>query len=467
MSGITVSANAGSPGGAALDDAKSFMEHSMAKARLDTTDFLCQLYGCLTPEMFGAKGDGIKDDTQALREALYQSDMQSKILYFPSGKKYKVSGTLNFHGGKYMNYTLNMIGSIPAKKGDYALSEYGGIQLMEGVSLFKNAKITGSIKSMSFTGKRVDNVVLFDNCQCSGLVLAQNNISNFGVVFYDTSVSTLSLITANIFLTVYYFSKNVNTSAGFTDSTISYNYINGGIEKKDNSCFEWSYYNGALLTNNFIDYYRTIYYPVAKTKQAFVGPVSSNNHYQVFRYLYAAGPNINTVTFCSYGDAFNWNDPSSENVNFIPMTYKGKDGNTYEIPPYVAICHSAWSTEIRNAKIERVMGPLVFVDGSLTEYEANVFNVDFFGNNPYKEGQINHKKGSVNPYFNNGKYRFNKMCVKGVIEKVESLPQFSELWSSRVSGERVLYNGVIYEATNVQKDGKWIASWSKVETINQ
>ena len=49
----------------------------------------------LTPEMYGAKGDGKKDDTDALRRALYESSEQGKILYFPSGKTYKVNGTLN------------------------------------------------------------------------------------------------------------------------------------------------------------------------------------------------------------------------------------------------------------------------------------------------------------------------------------------------------------------------------------
>ena len=57
----------------------------------------------LTPQMFGAKGDGKRDDTDALRKALYESSAQGKILYFPSGAKYKVTGTLNFYRGTYQD----------------------------------------------------------------------------------------------------------------------------------------------------------------------------------------------------------------------------------------------------------------------------------------------------------------------------------------------------------------------------
>ena len=35
----------------------------------------------LTPIMYGAKGDGKKDDTEALRKAIYESDRQGKVLY--------------------------------------------------------------------------------------------------------------------------------------------------------------------------------------------------------------------------------------------------------------------------------------------------------------------------------------------------------------------------------------------------
>ena len=383
------------------------------------------------------------------------------MLYFPSGKKYLVTGALNYYKGKHQDYTLNMIGSIPVKKPSYSSTAYGGIQVAKGGSLFKDAKISGSIKSMCFTGKRSDDVIFFDSCLCSGLVMSQNNVANFGVMFYDTGLRGLSLITSNTFLTVFYFSKNSKTSSGVTDSTIAFNYINGGEEKNDNTCFEWSYYNGSLITNNFIDYYRTIYYPVANKKQTFVGPVSSNNHYQVFRYFYAASNYITSMNIYSAADAFNWNNPNKleKLKEYEPYTYKGKDGITYEIPPYIAICKGSWKTTIKAAKIESNISSLVYVESSLTEYKDNVFDVEFAGCNPVSSGLINYRQGSLRPFCNQGSYMNNSMSICGTIESVEELPSWSIGWTGSVNGRKVFYNGKIYTAVNIFENNEWKSVW--------
>jgi hypothetical protein len=419
----------------------------------------------LTPLMFGAKGDGKHDDTEALRKALYESNKQSKVLYFPSGYNSKVTGTLNYYNKEYQSYTLNMMGCIPIKMGSYAPTEFGGIKVEKGVSLFKSATIRGSIERVCVTGKRDLSVRFFDHCECKGLVMHGCNISNFGVLFSDTKVHKVSQITQNTFLTLYYFSKNEDTSYGLTDSTISLNYINGGMEQNDNSCFEWAYYNGSIISNNFIDYYRTIYFPKASQKQTFVGPLSYSNQYQVFRYFYATGSdNLQSISFSSVGDAFNWNDPSTleKLKTYKPLTYKGKDGKTYEMPPYVAICHSTWKISIKDAKIERNMGSLVFVYSSLTEYENNRFEVSFIGNNPYKKEQICYREDAT-PYYNKGKYPQNKMVVEGIVEVLNELPKLSIGWTSSCNGRTVLVEGQRFRAENVFDGKKWKAEWKKID----
>ena len=420
----------------------------------------------LTPMMYGAKGDGKKDDTESLRRAIYESDRQGKVLYFPSGYQFRVSGTLNYYQGKYHSYKLNMLGCIPIKNGSYTSSKYGGIVVDKGVSLFRSAIIQGSIERVCFVGKRDLNVRFFDHCKCDGFVMQGCNITNFGVLFSDTEVHSVSQITQNTFLTLYYFSKNEDTSSGFMDSSISFNYINGGVELNDNSCFEWAYYNGATVSNNFIDYYRTIYYPKAVKKQTFVGPLSYSNQYQVFRYFYAAGSNnLQAITFSSMGDSFNWNNPDTfkNPQKFAPLTYIGKDGKTYDIPPYVAICHSAWNISIKEAKVERNMKSLVFIYSGLTEYEHNRFEVSFVGNNPYKKGQICYKEGDWKPLFNNGKYLQNEVKIEGIVEELDVLPGLSVGWTSSVNGRLVQVKGQRYRAVNEFKDGKWKAEWKPCE----
>ncbi len=418
----------------------------------------------LTPQMFGAKGDGKQDDTDALRKALYESSAQGKILYFPSGAKYKVTGTLNYYRGAYQDLKLNMLGCIPIKKGSYVPQEYGGISVVKGVKLFYKANISGSIERMCITGQRDLNVHFFDNCDCNGLVITGSNISNFGALFYDSKLYGVSQITQNTFLTLYYFARNDKTSSGMTDSTISFNYINGGMEQNDNSCFEWSYYNGDIISNNFIDYYRTIYYPKAISKQAFVGPLSYSNQYQVFRYFYAAGPNINTVTFSSTADSFNWNDPSTleKLQKYKSETYKGKNGKIYEIPPYVACCSSSGIITISNAKIERNMGALVYIASSLTEYEYARFDVSFTGNNQYKKGQINYKQGDSKPFYNGGNFTQNSMKIEGILEVMEKLPELGIGWSASTHGRTVKVGDRIYKAVNRMDGKKQIAQWEEI-----
>ena len=420
----------------------------------------------ITPMMYGAKGDGKKDDTEALRRAIYESDRQGKVLYFPSGYQFRVAGTLNYYQGKYHSYKLNMLGCIPIKNGSYTPPKYGGIAVDKGVSLFKSAIIQGSIERVCIIGKRDLSVCFFDHCECKGLVIHGCNISNFGVLFSDTKVHSVSQITQNTFLTLYYFSKNEDTSSGFMDSSISFNYINGGVELNDNSCFEWAYYNGATVSNNFIDYYRTIYFPKATKTQTFVGPLSYSNQYQVFRYFYAAGSNnLQSITISSIGDSFNWNNPDTfkNPQKFAPITYKGKDGKTYDMPPYVAICHSAWNISIKEAKVERNIKNLVFIYSGLTEYEHNRFEVSFVGNNPYKKGQICYKEGDKKPLYNKGKYLQNEVKIDGIIEEVDKLPDLSLGWSSSYYGRIVQVNGQSYKAVNEFRDGKWKAEWKRCE----
>lgn len=417
----------------------------------------------LTPLMYGAKGDGKHDDTDALRKALYESDQKGKILYFPSGYQFRITGTLNYYKDEYKSYTLNMLGCIPIKHGTYTPKEYGGISIEKGVSLFKLATISGSMERICITGKRDVNVRFFDNCECKGLVIQGCNISNFGTLFYDTPVNNVSQITQNSFLTLFFFSKNEKTSSGFTDSTISLNYINGGQELDDNSCFEWAYYNGSIISNNFIDYYCIIYNPKAIKKQSFVGPLSYSNQYQVFRYFYTAGNIFTSITFSSVADSFNWNDPTSlkKLQQYTPLTYRGKDGKRYDIPPYVAICNSAWNIVISEAKIESNMKSLVFINSGLAEYEHNRFEVSFVGNNPYKKGQIAYREGDKKPFYNNGKYLSNEIKINGIIEELNELPPTSIGWTSTIPGRLIRVNGVLYKATNVYDGRKWKLIWDK------
>lgn len=426
----------------------------------DGSDYLSKVLNGLTPEMFGAKGDGKVDDTDALREALFQSNKLGRLLYFPSGNKYYVTGPLNYYAGKFHDYNLNIMGTIPIRQTN-TFEEYGGIVIADKVALFKNATFSGSIQNLAVTTKKRSlDTHFFDNCVCRGFVMSGCAVMNFGAMFYDTSIKQLSQIVSNSFWSVYYFARNVKTSSGCIDSSVSLNYINGGQEVKDNVCFEWAFYNGAMVTNNFVDYYRIVYCPKAISKQEFVGPISTGNQYQVFRYFFSAGDNITYMTMNSYADAFNWNNPDKlEHLSMYPaLTYKGKDGKTYDIPPYVAICNDKWKVSIKSATIEGNMKSLVFINSSLSQYQFSYFDVEFIGNDPYAEGQIYWREDTKSLY-NGGSFLQKRMNIDGIVEKVDKVPEYNINWTSSIPGRKVLYNNKIYTATNVKEAGRWVAKW--------
>ena len=93
------------------------------------------LFFFTTPTVASARIDTIfYDDTNAIRKALYESDQKGKILYFPLGYHFRVTGTLNYYNKEYQSYTLNMLGCIPIKQSSYVPKEYGGIAVEKGVS---------------------------------------------------------------------------------------------------------------------------------------------------------------------------------------------------------------------------------------------------------------------------------------------------------------------------------------------
>lgn len=423
-----------------------------------------QYYDYLTPQMYGAKGDGRSDDTEAFRRALYESHNQGKVLFIPSGSKFLVKGTLNYYDGKYQSYILNIKGDIPLKRSTYSIEKYGGIIIDKGVSLFKSATIKGSIERVYFMGSRDINQIFFNHCKCVGFVMTGCGVSNIGAMFQDTDIRTVSHITQNTFLSVYYFAKSVESSCSMVDSDISFNYIDGGSELNDNTCFEWGYYNGSTISNNFVDYYRTIYGPKAMKEQSFVGPNSYANQYQVFRYFFVAGQNIKIVQYSSNGDCFNWNEPSTleKLQKYIPLTYKGKDGKTYEYPPYIAICKTTWNVSVLNAKIERNMRSLVFIDSGLTQYESNRFEVSFIGNEQFIEGQISMREGAERPLYNGGNFLQNEIKISGIVEVLDKLPNHSIGWTNSYNGRVVKVKGKLYRASNIYDGEKWIAEWSEI-----
>lgn len=407
-----------------------------------TGSVCCPLY----PDWFGAVGDGIVDDTESLRQVIcIASSLKCKVK-FTNYKVYKVNGPLNYLNGEYLDVTLNLEGDTPAKTRTYTAKDWGGISMDSGTSLFKNAKISGSIISMIICGVRDESVHVFDNCTCRSLSIFDSTISNVGAVFFDSSLTWCSKVENNIFLTAFYFSRSVNTNPSIVDSNICGNYINGGAEPTANSCFEFGHYNGALIYDNFIDYYRTIYNVKAAEPQSGGNINSQNNHYQVFKYLWNKDK-INNLSIHSVGDCFNWNDESKleKLTTYEPIQYEGRDGATYDLPSHIIRIEEVTQISFINSVFEANIKNILYIKGGLYNYNNSVIIESPLVSSGSMIPIL--PNGSLEPVYNGGNFKYKKVILPdATIEAVDQLPSLSEGWSSRMVGQKVLCDNIVYTA---------------------
>lgn len=431
------------------------------KEEIETID---KMNNFITAEAYGAVGDGVADDTAALQCAIAECSDEKIPLYIPKGKIYRITNPLNFINGEYKDVKVCIDGFNPINSSVYVNENYGGLLLEEGVSLFKNAKITGSINRVAIIGVR-ESTKIFDTCEVTAFTLSNSLLANHGAVFYNSGTSFVSRITHNIMLSCAFFAQIEDYEAMCTDTLIECNYINGGQESTDNACFEWNYFNGSNVSNNFIDYYKVMYRPKStKSTFSYLGPTSTGNQYQVFRYFYDFS-RAGSSKFLSVGDTFNWTNENSANIKAVmdkwtKDTYTGNDGITYEVPNYIARPYEAGMINISDAKIEDNIGNVMYIAGTPTNFEYSSFKFNLAGCNKFINPIARQQGRADGCVYNLGNYMFNYWDVD-VIEKVTVLPTFKLGWCEAFHGQKVLCDNVIYKAVNTYDatTQTWTAKW--------
>lgn len=81
----------------------------------------------ITPQMFGAKGDGVTDDTKTIQEAIVFCENNKRLLYIPSGV-YMVSDTLT------ISKSIAILGSSVHKDVLSSYNEYMGISVLKFIA---------------------------------------------------------------------------------------------------------------------------------------------------------------------------------------------------------------------------------------------------------------------------------------------------------------------------------------------
>lgn len=169
--------------------------------------------GFVTPEMFGAKGDGVTDDTQALQDAI-----NTKSVLLMPGKTYLVTDTINVPRNTYINGNGSKIKRISSgvvlrlKSYETFISNYNW-----EISVIENIKIEGTncidmVNAIRFMLHNVELHISDASAMSKGLVLGANGYEN-------------------CFDSIVVFSPSANSNVGFsvqtTDCTFKNIYIIG------------------------------------------------------------------------------------------------------------------------------------------------------------------------------------------------------------------------------------------------
>lgn len=94
----------------------------------------------ITPQMFGAKGDGTTDDTKAIQEAIVFCENSKRLLYIPNGV-YVVSDTLT------ISKSIAILGSSVHKDVLSSYNQYMGISVLKFIAKSDKTLIVASEKA--------------------------------------------------------------------------------------------------------------------------------------------------------------------------------------------------------------------------------------------------------------------------------------------------------------------------------
>lgn len=333
-------------------------------------------------EWFGAKGNGVDDDTDAFRYALKFVNNREMTLKLSQNSIYRITGSINYYDGVYNDIKHVTIQGAFKNVSEYPFSDKitNGIHLDDHVKLFADAQIDNvTLCDAAITGSWVQwhtqGASIFKGCVCHSLIVENCTIMYVYAVFNCSSCWRISAIRNNTILDAYYFAYTDGNEYSFVDSQVYNNYINGGaptsVEEIDNYFWGIKVVNGSSIHDNFIDYYRVMYYNSSVAH----GIINSrNNHYQVFKYC-VWGANISSI-----GDIFNWNDENSDAIKDVmqkyrpyKITFKGED---IEVPSFIASDNfNCKNVVFKNMTLEANIGYVLWLTGVGTSLGNNTFKI--------------------------------------------------------------------------------------------
>lgn len=340
------------------------LDGSLTEAKFSSALKLKAIKDYITPEMFGAVGDGVTDDQQALNNALRYSHNNDIPLYLP--KKYYISTPLNFSDMARIRF--NIMGSYPKnREASYPYSDIGSLSVIYCPNGFvENSTICGEINGIAFQAAQAAMPVLFGGCSCR---FEMHNVAmfNFAYAFKSCTCNMLRIIGCDA-LTV----RNFLYESTFVDSSVEGCYINGGGQNSTGRFAYLSDCNGSNFTNNFIDYYRIMFSYYNDGMGALLSIVSTGNQYQVFRYfdtLTAGSMQSVNDSFAYFNEAYSTSEGYAAIIDTNPI-----DSQSVTVKPCIGYAVGYGKKRYINVGLLRDYDNVLYVNNfQLYQYKNTVF----------------------------------------------------------------------------------------------
>lgn len=148
----------------------------------------------VTPQMFGAKGDGVTDDTAAVQAALAASN----VVYLPRGR-YLISDTIDIPAGKTLQmegYIESLAGKDPADFADAGVAVIYFSNVTPAFQLHDGSKLLGGLVYAPASLKAVlldVGVETMKNVEVTAALLGERTTGSVGVYFQGSTGTTGSL----------------------------------------------------------------------------------------------------------------------------------------------------------------------------------------------------------------------------------------------------------------------------------
>ena len=253
-----------------------------------TASYIVALTGSLSPQLFGAKANGVDDDTSALQAALDAAALEKKAVFLHG--TYKITAPL----------------SVPDNSVIIGSGKYGAAINSSSSSVFTSLNYV-KIANIYFTNSN-SSTASFVSGQAIQITMTDCTVKGYDYVFAN-GIKTLSRIERNSFSGI-----KKQFAAYVTDSSVTKNYINASKTGFGSTVAFTGSLNNAVIDGNYIDFWTVVFTSV----DGKVSTISNNIIDDCYTVFFQRAVNLAIVS------------NTFSNIEYVEKNWKS--GTTYYVP---------------------------------------------------------------------------------------------------------------------------------------